>query len=431
MGRKRILIVAFLFSLAMINYIDRTTLSFAIGPIAKQFGLSSIAKGYLFSSFLWSYTLFLIPMGLLVDRFGSKKVAGWGICIWSIATACTGLSTGFLSFLATRLVMGAGEATSNPAGGRVIREWIPAGERGISTAAFNSGSYGGPALCALFAGGIIEAWGWQALFFTAGLLGMVWLLAWVLFYAKPETAKWLGAAERAHILAQRNATTKGVESSTAPVGLLGLLRSKTLWGLALTQGCNVYSQYLFLTWMPSYLQTSKHLTLLKTGFYTAIPYAAAVVLCILIGRISDRLLVNTGAASGRRRNMIAVAMCLASVILLAPLLSNLWILLTLIAIALTGVATTTSLNFALVNDLLPNPKDIGRALAFVVVGGNCFGLLAPIVTGYVIAMTGGYAWAFIVAGGLLVIGAISSLTLTRHPMVVEPPPGPSPVAVSN
>jgi ACS family glucarate transporter-like MFS transporter len=195
--------------------------------------------------------------------------------------------------------------------------------------------------------------------------------------------------------------------------------TKTLWGLALTQGCNVYSQYLFLTWLPSYLQTTKHLTLSKTGLYTAVPYAVAVVLCIGMGKLSDRLLARSGASSGRRRNMIAFAMAIAAIVLAAPFVDNVWVLLALITLSLTGVATTTSLNFALLNDLLPNPKDIGRAMAFLVVGGNVFGLLAPIVTGYVISITGSYDWAFGIAGLLLVGGATATLTLTRKPMVVD------------
>jgi ACS family glucarate transporter-like MFS transporter len=158
MAYRRGWIAVFLFALAMINYIDRTTLSFAIGPISKEFGLGDIGKGYLFSSFLWTYTLFLIPAGMMVDRFGSSRVAAWGIGIWSFATALTGASVGTTSLLLTRLVMGAGEATSNPSGAKVVREWIPAGERGVITAVFNSGSYAGPALCALLAGGIIETW---------------------------------------------------------------------------------------------------------------------------------------------------------------------------------------------------------------------------------------------------------------------------------
>jgi MFS family permease len=414
MQKKRYWIALMLFSLAMINYIDRVTLSFAAAPISKEFGLSPVALGYLFSSFLWTYTIFLIPMGMLVDRFGAKRVAGFGLGLWSAGTAATGIAWSFPSLLATRLLMGAGEATSNPAGARVVREWIPASERGITNSIFNSGSYAGPAICALAAGPIMAALGWPALFFTAGGIGFVWLLCWLIWFAPPEEAVWLGEEERQKILNERGARKVDFSASAPKTGLIGLLRKgPTLWGLALTQGCNVYCQYLFLTWMPSYLQNEKGLAFAKTGFYAAIPYAIAVVLCIIVGRISDRLLKgDTGG--GKRRYMIAFAMLLAAIILFAPLVESIWMILGLIAISLTGVASTTSLNFALLNDLIRKPQDVGVAMGFLVVGGNIFGLLAPIVTGYVVAETGHFDRAFMIAGLLLVVGATSILTLTRQ-----------------
>jgi MFS family permease len=416
MQYRRGWVALLLFALSLINYIDRVTLSFAAEPISREFGLSSVMLGYLFSSFLWTYTLCLLPVGLLVDRFGAKRVAGYGIGIWSLATAVTGFAWSFPSLIATRLAMGAGEASSNPAGARVIREWIPAGERGTLNAIFNSGSYAGPALCALVAGPIIAAFGWRALFFVAGGIGLVWLACWLVWFARPEDAQWLGEAECQKIIAERGARKVDLDSSAPKSGLLMLLgNGPTLWGLALTQGCNVYSQYLFLTWLPSYLQSTKGLTVAKTGFYAAIPYAIAVVLCILIGLTSDRLLLGD-VGGGRRRYMIAIAMVLAAVILFAPWVNSVWLILGLIALLLTGIAATTSLNFALLNDLLPNPRAVGIAMAFLIVGGNVFGLMAPIVTGYVIAVTGSYDMAFVIAGLLLFIGAASILTLTRKPM---------------
>ena len=416
MQKRRYWIALMLFSLALINYVDRVTLSFAAAPISKEFGLSPVALGYLFSSFLWTYTIFLIPMGMLVDRFGAKRVAGFGLALWSAATAATGIAWSFPSLLATRLLMGAGEATSNPTGARVVREWIPAGERGITNAIFNSGSYAGPAICALAAGPIMAAFGWPALFFTAGGIGFIWLICWLVWFARPEDAAWLGEEERQKILNERGARRADFDTSAPKTGLIGLLRKgPTLWGLALTQGCNVYCQYLFLTWMPSYLQNEKGLAFAKTGFYAAIPYAIAVVLCIIVGRISDRLLKgNTGG--GKRRYMIAFAMLLAAIILIAPFVESVWVILGLIAISLTGVASTTSLNFALLNDLLRKPQDVGVAMGFLVVGGNIFGLMAPIVTGYVVSETGHFDRAFMIAGILLVIGATAILTLTRQPL---------------
>lgn len=273
----------------------------------------------------------------------------------------------------------------------MIRAWIPAGERGTLNAIFNSGSYAGPALCAVAAGPIIATFGWRALFFLAGGIGFLWLACWLIWYSLPEDSKWLSRPELDKIVAERDVKKVASGADAKQNGrLLSLLGSgPTLWGLALTQGCNVYSQYLFLTWLPSYLQHTKGLTIAKTGFYAAIPYAIAVVLCILIGRVSDRLL-RGDVGGGKRRYMIASAMLLAATILFAPYLESVWLILGLIALSLTGVAATTSLNFALLNDLLPNPKDVGVAMAFLVVGGNTFGLLAPIVTGYVIAGTGSY-----------------------------------------
>jgi ACS family glucarate transporter-like MFS transporter len=139
------------------------------------------------------------------------------------------------------------------------------------------------------------------------------------------------------------------------------------------------------------------------------------VLCIAIGRLSDRFL-RGDVGGGKRRFVIAGAMVLASIILLAPMVDSVGLILVLISLSLTGIAATTSMNFALLNDLLPDPRNVGLAMAFLVVGGNVFGLMAPIVTGYVIELTGSYDMAFVIAGILLLIGATSVLTLTRRPI---------------
>ena len=263
MPYRRAWIAVFLFSLAMINYMDRIALSIAAKPIAEEFNLSAVGMGYLFSSFIWSYALFLIPVGLLIDRYGAKRIGGFGILVWSAATALTGAAMNFASLLAARLVMGAGESVSNPVGAKVIREWIPSQERGTITAVFNSGSYAGPAICSIVLAMLVASVGWRWSFVIAGGIGFVWLLAWYLFYGKPEDVKWLSNQERKTILDSRSGGGKSGGAAVAPYGLKRLLKTPTLWGLALTQGCNVYTQYLFLTWLPSYLQQERHLTLEK------------------------------------------------------------------------------------------------------------------------------------------------------------------------
>ncbi len=110
MQHRRGWVALFLFTLAMINYVDRGALSFAAGSIAHELGLSPVTLGYVFSSFLWSYVILLVPAGMLVDRYGAKKVVGCSIGLWSLATAATGLIGSIPALIGTRLVMGAGES---------------------------------------------------------------------------------------------------------------------------------------------------------------------------------------------------------------------------------------------------------------------------------------------------------------------------------
>jgi MFS family permease len=420
MSNRRGWIAFFLFSLSMINYMDRIALSIAAVPIAAEFHLTSVGMGYLFSSFIWSYAIFLLPMGYLIDRFGAKRMAGAGIFVWSAATALTGAATNFANLLVARLVMGAGESTSNPVGAKVIRQWVPASERGMVSSMFNSGSYAGPAICSALLGSLIALFGWRMSFVISGSIGFLWLVAWLVFFDTPEKAKWLGTAEREKILRERESRPTNVDSASESSGFLPLLRTPTLWGLATTQGCNVYTQYLFLTWLPSYLQSSRHLSITHTGLFSAVPYATSVVLCILAGRLSDHYVKRGGANTGRRRNAVALAMLSGATILAVPFTSNLAVLLIVFSITLTGIASTTSLNYALLNDLLPSSHNVAKAMAFLVIGGNTFGMIAPIATGYLVKATGSYDWAFAIAGFLLVLGATVVLTTTRSPMVRVP-----------
>ena len=129
-----------------INYIDRVVLSVSAQAISKEFEISTIQLGYLFSAFLWSYLAFVLPWGIYVDRVGTRRATTVGMSIWSAATLLTGMSWNFTSAFASRLLMGFGESSTYPAGGRTIREWMPAGERGFATTVFNCGGYIGPAL---------------------------------------------------------------------------------------------------------------------------------------------------------------------------------------------------------------------------------------------------------------------------------------------
>ena len=417
MGRRaRIYILMFL--LSAINYIDRSALSVAAGPLAQEFRLDPIQMGYLFSSFLWLYVICLVPMGWIVDRFGARTVNAVGITVWSGATVLTGLVGNFGALLTTRVLMGAGEATTYPAAGQVVRQWVPARERALFTTIFNSGAYFGPAFGSLTLAALISYAGWRSAFYVCGAIGFVWLSAWILWFRKPAEATWLGAEERAMLL-QESGSSQATAVTQQSLGLKQLLGSRTMMGLMITQGCGVYTQYLFLTWLPTYLQVERGISMAQSGWLTSLPYFGAVAVTVLLGRFSDASLSPEAVRSGGRRRMVAGMMLVASVILLAPFVTNIYLILFLIMIALSGVATTIGLNIALLSDLLRSDGDAGRATGLLILGGNIFGILAPIVTGYVVQSTGNYDYAFVVAGVLLVVGALSCLLLTHRPISGE------------
>jgi MFS family permease len=416
---RRVWIYVLLFILTAINYVDRINLSVASKSIASAYHLSPAALGLLFSSFSWTYLVCLIPLGVLADAWGTRLTTAASIIVWSLSSMLTGAATNFGTLLLTRLGLGIGEAASFPTGLRVVREWAPFRERGLATAALNAGSYAGPAFGAVFVAWLITLVGWRGSFVLTALLGFVWVAFWLVFYHQPQKARWLAAEERDMIVRERDGENV-VPLSGGTGSLSALLRCRSMWGVALTQGCGVYSQYLFLTWLPNYLQTAKHLEVMSSGWYTALPYTIAVVLTLLLSRLSDRLMTGASARSGARRTYVIVSMLLSSFVLLTPFVDAMWQVEVLLTIAITFVATGLGMNFTLMSDLLQTPAAAAKAFSILVLGGNVFALFAPIVTGFVVQATGSFTWAFVIAGALLVAGAIFSFTMTRDPISAQP-----------
>jgi sugar phosphate permease len=171
------------------------------------------------------------------------------------------------------------------------------------------------------------------------------LLAWLIWFDSPERARWLGSEERDKILRERDAETDALEMRTGTSRVVDLLRTRTMWGLALAEGCAVYTQYLFLTWLPSYLQETRNLTIVKTGLFTALPYAGAALLGIGLGASATDSDARCAIGQGRRRSMGVLMMLSSAVILFTRSWRAPWVLLALFTLSLSGMATAISLNF--------------------------------------------------------------------------------------
>jgi MFS family permease len=410
---RRTIVYVLLFTLLAISMLDRINMSVAGTSIAKEMALSPTALGYLFSSFLWIYILTLLPAGAITDKLGTRKTIAGAVFLWSLSQMAGGFAFALIPLLGSRLSLGIFESFTNPGANSVIREWAPRSERGLASAVWISGSLAGPTVGALLVSWLVSDFGWRSSFIITGLIGVVWAGIWWFLFRTPEDATWIGAEEKAMILAQRDRPrTAGGPS----IGYRGLVASPTMWGLFLTQGCLTYTAYFFLTWLPGYMQMARGMSIMKSGVYTALPYGLAIVFCIAFSHLSDRMLSPEAQRAGKRRYAVALGSLATAAVLATPFVDSMVGIVALLTIALTFSGASQSWNFALTNDLLRSPADTGRAFAFLTLGGNSFGILAPIVTGYLVSATGSFTIPFIVCGVLAIVGSLTALFGARMPV---------------
>lgn len=306
-GRRRYFVAVMLLLMVTLGYIDRVSISVAGPDIADELGLSAGAMGLLFSAFFWSYTLLLVPVGWLSDRYGTRVVIPLAIVVWSLGAIATGLTNRFSTMIGARLMLGAGESPVYPSGSLVAREWAPLKERGMFTGMLNAGALVGPAVGSVLAAYLVTALGWRPSFYILGGAGFLLAAVWFLTVKRSERAGWLDPEERDYILENRNATGEEDEDpvEVVPMSLASLLRQPSMWGLLLAQGCAVYTQYLFLTWLPTYMVTARDTQILGAGLLTGAIYAVSAVLSILIARFSDRYVERRSTIGGIRRRVVS------------------------------------------------------------------------------------------------------------------------------
>jgi ACS family glucarate transporter-like MFS transporter len=409
--RRRFIVYFLLFFMSAINYGDRAALSIGGPAIAKEFDLSPVQLGYVLSSFLWTYFLLNLPAGLISDKFGARRSAAFAVTLWSAATALTGATFSLWYLIATRMLMGIGEAFGFPVGNRSIREWAPHKERGFATAIFSSGQAFGTALTSIGAAWLITVTGWRTAFVLLGAIGFVWAAVWWFFYKDPANAHWLSQAERDLILAERDTLTE-----TRGLSVRELFQWRSTWGLIGVQICANFTNFLLLTWLPGYLVMARHIDVLHTGFYTALCYLVACAMTIAIGAMADRIIGLEGARSGKRRLLVAGLLVCSSAMALSPLTDSSAVILVLLTISLACIQSALAMNYALTSDLLRQGQGVGTLTGLLLTFSNGFGIAAPVLTGYVVAATNSFDGAFELAAVLVLIGATLALTATRRPI---------------
>jgi MFS family permease len=391
-------VVALLALAAFINFVDRGNLATAGPLIRDQLGLSNTQLGLLLSAFFWSYTLAQLPAGWLAERLDARRVLACGLAVWGVATALTGLATGFLMLLVLRVMLGLGESVMYPASMKILAQEALEGQRGRANGFLAAGNFAGPAFGTL-AGGLLMAWlGWRVIFFVFGCASLLWLWPW--------------------LRTPRASTPQRSRGRQDGPSTLMILRRRELWGSCLGHFCGVYAPILVQSWLPVYLVKARGFSMTQMAQIGAGVYALSALTCVLTGWVSDHWL-NAGASSNRvRQTMLlsgcaGIAVCMSACALAGPLAS-------LLAMAGCGVCfgIFTPAFFATAQTLA-GPQAAARWFGVQNFLGNFAGISAPVITGIVVDRTGSFSLAFLIAAGLALVGMIAYGLIVRRIEPVE------------
>ena len=388
-----------------ITYLDRVNISVAAPIISKEFDISKTELGVIFSAFSLSYFLFQIPIGMLGDRIGPRKVLTYLVGFWSVMTAVTAGAWNFTSMVVIRFLFGIGEAGAFPNATRAFSNWIPATERGFAQGLTHAFSRFGGAVTPLIVAPLMLAVGWRISFIICAVIGLTWSAVWFFWYRDNPTAfneKWGGINQaELDIITQG----KGVKKAAPKLPFKTMMKSKNLWVLCIGYFCYCYNIWIYLTWLPTYLVDARGFTILKMGIFASLPLLAGTIGDTLGGWLSDKIWQRTGRGRFSRRIVAMAGMLIAAAFMIPGAMTdsaNLAVF--LLACSLFGLEMAVGVYWAVA-------LDIGHEYAGTVSGmmnciGNIGSFASPLLFGIIVQSTGSWVYPFLVASALLVIGAL-------------------------
>jgi len=400
-------LILFLISLMyLICYMDRSNISVAQPEIAKAFGLSKTSMALVLSAFTWSYALGQIPAGWLGDRFGPKKVLTAIMSWWSIAAVLTGAALGLGSLFAARFLLGLGEAGAFPVASRGMQLWFPRSERGRIQGTTHFFSRFAVAVTPLVAASIMLAFGWRAIFYIFGSLGLIWSVGFAVYYRnRPEEHTRVNRPELVQIRGLNpdgSLKTSPTAQHSAP--WKRILGSPNMWFIALGYSCFFFGTNFYLTWYPTYLREHRHITLQALGVIGSIPLFAGMAGDLVGGSLSDLMFKRTGKARFARSIVAAPGFLLSGVFLIpAATTGSAWA-------SVLCLATSFFFLEFVIGPAWAVPMDVGGPFSGTVTGVmNMAGALAasvtPLVFGYYFGK-GSWMVPFFITSGVMLLGAL-------------------------
>ena len=385
-GKSAAPMITLLVIAVLINYIDRGNLALAAPLLSKEWGMSTSQLGILLSAFFWTYVLLQVPMGWLVDRFSASSLLAAGFLAWSGATIFTGLARGFAALFAMRLLLGVGEAVIFPASSKIFSENLEEKDRGLANGLLVAAIRWGTAVGA-FGGGLLMAhFGWRRTFLAIGLLGLLWLPAWQRWKPRPAVHEPQPPAYELPSFAS-------------------ILRLRPFWGASIGHLGENYLLYLLMSWLPFYLVHERHLSATAMAWTAGMIYAIDSTAAIVTGRIADLWIRRGASPCSARKWPMVVGLLIAVVSLLGCAVAGPKTWLPFLVGAAVGCGTACSGVYA-VPQTLAGPLLAGRWVGMQNCVANFAGIVAPVLTGFLVERTGHFSAALTVAAGFAALGAL-------------------------
>ena len=389
--------------LAMVAcYAHRNALSIAVPMLKKEMNLSTAQLGVMLSAFSWCYAFLQMPSGWLVDRYGVRKVYGFGYLLWSVATMFTGFAKNFVALIVLRVATGTFQAVAFPATSRAVADWFQDRERGTVTAMYLTGVRLGTALISWFGGWFLARYDVRLFFLVTGMIPLVWLLPWSMFLRKWEAPP----------------TETAKRQSISLLESLKWLRHRSVLGIFLGFFAYDYAWFVYISWLPGYLALERKFTPQEMGIYSAMPYLAMSVIILASGTSSDWLIRRGWNEIKVRKGFIMVGLAIGCLVVPAGFVEDKMTAVWLLTIALCGIGIASPNTWTLTQAVCEK-RVVGTVSGIQNWGGNVGGIIAPALTG-IIAQYSSFATALCVVGGVLVAGILAYWLLVDEKFEVSP-----------
>ena len=430
-GRYRWVICALLFVATTINYIDRQVIGLLKPDLQVQFNWTERDYAAIVFTFQLAYAIGLLLAGRVMDKLGTKKGFTIAIILWSVAAVGhafadsvpwlhfptlnldekTGVSVVTLGgaaagFALARFLLGLGEAGNFPASIKTVAEWFPRKERAFATGIFNSGTNIGALITPLIVPFFVEWWGWEGAFVATGLLGFFWLIWWLVSYGPPQGHPKVTPEELALIESDPPETT-------TPVPWASIVRYRQTWAFALGKFLTDPVWWLYLFWIPDFLNRLYGLNIKQMGMPIVTIYLITDVGSIGGGWLSSFLIKRGWSINGARKTAMLICAIAVTPIVFAPQVNNLWAAVLLVSLAAAAHQGWSANLFTLVSDMFPR-RAVGSVVGFGGMAGAIGGMCLTLVVGEILQRTGSYVGVFIIAGSMYLIGlAVIHLLVPR------------------